>query len=133
MTRTSAQYLFKGNVIACMEDVTGGYAWTDEGRVSIISEVTFTVIYKNLRFGIEAHWVEDDHDMYSISIFDQSAEPNKYRREDSNEICHCFLDSTGGGTCDETISTGYEVVDNAICSILFGNKELGIEPYIKPF
>ena len=136
--KTSTSHLLKGNVIAIMEDVTGGKAYTDEGIVDITSEVTFTVIYKNLRFGVEAHHVEDDHDMYSISVYDQTKESDRYRRENifdnpnnSNEICQCYLDSTGGGVYDEVISTGYEVVDNAIMAVLFGNES--VEPYIKPF
>ena len=125
--------LFKNNVIVEVENITGGYTWTDEGRVYITQECTFTIIYKNLRFGVEAYHLEYDHDMYRISVYDQSTEPNKYRREDDNEICCTFLDSTGGGTMGEVLSTGYEVVDNAIMGILFGNKELVIKSLIKPF
>lgn len=145
MKRIPTQYLFKGNVIVDVENVTGGYTWTDEGRVYITQECTFTVLYKNLRFGVEVHHVEDDHDMYAISVFDQSEERNRYRREnifdnpnDSNEICYCHLDSSGGGMSDDTLSVirdgiQYEQVENAILSYLFGNKELNIEPCIKEF
>ena len=139
MSRIPTQYLFKANVIADIEHVTGGCAWTDEGRVHITQECTFTVIYKNLRFGVEAHHVDDDHDMYSISIYNQSEERNRYRREDDNEICHCYMDSTGGGCADEEISiidyngTRYEEVENAILGTLFGREDLGIEGLIKPF
>lgn len=138
MSRIPTQYLFKANVIANIENVTGGYIWTDEGRIYITQECTFTVIYKNLRFGVEAHHVDDDHDMYSISIYNQSAERNRYRREDDNEICHCYMDSTGG-CADEEISiidyngTRYEEVENAILGTLFGREDLGIEGLIKPF
>ena len=132
------QYLLKGNVIVNIENVTSGKEWTDEGIINITDEITFTVIYKNLRFGVEAHHVEEDADMYAIAIFDQSSEHNRYRREDYfdnpndyNGIWYCYLDSTGGGAYDERISTGYEVVDDAIMAILFGNET--IEPYIKPF
>lgn len=132
------QYSFKGNVIVDVENVTGGYTWTDEGRVFITQECTFTVLYRNLRFGVEVHHVEDDHDMYAISIFDQSEERNRYRREDNNEICYCHMDSSGGGMSDDTLSVvregiQYEQVENAILSYLFGNKELNIEPCIKEF
>ena len=129
--RTPTQYLLSENVVVDIENVTGGREYTDEGIVDITSEVTFTVIYKNLRFGVEAHHIDDDHDMYRISIYDQSSEPNRYRRENDNEISCAFLDSTGGGTMGEVLSTGYEVVDNAIMDVLFGNNN--IEPYIKPF
>ena len=136
------QLLLDGNTIVDIEHVTGGKASTDEGLVNIVTECTFTVIYKNLRFGIEARHVEDDHDIYSISIYDQSAEKNRYRREnffDSNKIGHAYLDSTGGATCDEEISitdqnfNHIEPVENAIMSVLFGDKEQKIEPLIIPF
>ena len=116
-----------------VENVTEDYIQTDEGRIKITQECTFMIYHKNLRFGIEAHHIDDDHDMYSIRIFNQSAEKDRYRREDDNEICCAFLDSTGGGTMGEVISTDIVAVDNAIMDILFGNQRLGINPLIKPF
>lgn len=146
MSKIPTQYLFEGNVITDIENVTGGYIWTDEGRIFITEECTFTVIYKNLRFGVEAHHVDDGHDMYSVSVYDQTKESDRYRRENifdnpnnSNEICQCYLDSTGGGVYDEEISiidcngTRYEKVENAIMGTLFGREDLGIEGLIKPF
>lgn len=138
MTQAPTQYLLSGNVVVNIENVTGGKASTDEGLVDIVTECTFTVIYKNLRFGVEAHWITDDHDQYGISVYDQSEEKNRYRREDSNEICYAYLDSTGGGVSDEGIYVAHDgveldKVEDAIMSILFGNPELGIEAYIKPF
>ena len=138
MSKIPIQYLLKGNVIVNIENVTSGKEWTDEGLIDITSEVTFTVIYKNLRFGIEVHHVEEDADMYAMAIFDQTSEHNRYRREDYfdnpndyNEICYCYLDSVGGTYDDGEFYTGYEEVDDAIMAILFGNET--IEPYIKPF
>ena len=138
MSKIPTQYLLKGNLIVNIENVTGGKEWTDEGLIDITSEITFTVIYKNLRFGVEVHHVEEDADMYAIAIYDQTSEPNRYRREsyfdnpnNYNEICYCYLDSTGGTFYEDEISTGYEEVDDAIMAILFGNET--IEPYIKPF
>ena len=141
-----AQLLLDGNTIVNIENVTGGKTLTDEGLVNITTECTFTVIYKNLRFGVEARHVEDDHDIYSISIYDQTSEKNRYRREnffdnpnDSNEIGHAYLDSAGGATYDEEISITdqnfkhIEPVENAIMSVLFGDKKQKIEPLIIPF
>ena len=123
-----------------VENVTKGYINTDEGKIEITQECTFMVYHKNLRFGVEVSHVDEDHDMYSIKVFNQSAEKDSYRREDvfdnpnnSNEICHCYLDSTGGGVFDEMVSTGIDEVDNAIMDTLFGRKDLNLEPLIIAF
>jgi hypothetical protein len=131
--QTPTQHLFKGNVITVIENVTGGYIWTDEGRVHITQECTFTVIQKNLRFGVEVHHVEDDHDMYAISVYDQSSPHDRYRREDDNEICYCYMDSTGGSSADEILDIGNPDVEDAIMGTLFGREDLGILPLIKAF
>ena len=65
-----------------VENVTKGYIHTDEGRIKITQECTFMVYHKNLRFGIEVSHVDEDHDTYSIKVFNQSAEKDRYRRED---------------------------------------------------
>ena len=123
-----------------VENVTEGYIHTDEGRIKITQECTFMVYHKNLRFGIEVSHVDEDHDTYSIKVFNQSAEKDRYRREDifdnpnnSNEICHCYLDSTGGGVYDEMISTGIDEVDTAIMDTLFGREDLNLKPLITAF
>ena len=116
-----------------IENVTEGYIQTDEGRIKITQECTFMVYHKNLCFGVEAYHIDDDHDIYSIRVFNQSAEKDRYRREDDNEICCAFLDSTGGGTMGEVISTDLVVVDKAIMDALFGREDLNLKPLIKPF
>ena len=124
-----AQYVLKHNAIANINSITGGYVCTDEGRVYIIQECTFTVLYKTHEYRVEASHVDDDHDMYSISV---------YNNKTGGELSHAYLDSTGGGSSDEFLcifngTNRLVEVEDAILDVLFGNKELCVEPLIKAF
>ena len=137
MTQAPTQYLLSGNVIVNIESVTGGKVSTDEGIIPITKEVQMKVINGDKIYWVECYYLGDpdcdyNSDTYTIRVYN-NYEGLKNSTDNKYEIAGMCIYSDGSSICDEGLYLEDTKVEDAIMSILFGNPELGIEAYIKPF
>ena len=137
MSKIPTQYLFEGNVIADIEHVTGGYIWTDEGRIFITDEVQMKIIHGNETYWVECYYTGDyegdyNSDTYAIRVYD-THESFKNHKDNEHEIAEMYVFSDGSSITDEGLYLKDTKVENAIMGTLFGREDLGIEGLIKPF
>ena len=92
---------------------TGGEIADDE---LITSECTFTVSKDGKKYAVEAYHIVDDHDMYCISVYDNTTDE---ARDTATRIETTYFDSCGGTTEDLNVDNDSKI-EAVILTVLFG-------------
>ena len=102
-----------------LKSETGGEIDSDE---LVTSECTFTVSKNGKKFAVETYHVQDDHDQYCVSIYDNTSDET---RDTMTRIDTTYYDSCGGTTEDgirviDLCGERLEDIEAVILTVLFG-------------